>query len=435
MRSETIYLFKQNFSLGAKMLSSSNRSIEGSGLVAAKPVMLVVDDDPLFCAQIRQYARNHYQYFSSLDPRKIDAKVLASASIVVLDLNMPDCDGVELIKSFAAMSPAPRLLIASGCDQRVLDLARQTAELYGLKSTTVLRKPFNRTQFFDKLELLDRMPRESFRLVSNQVLPRLEEGHIASGMLAGQFVAYYQPQIDVSKGTVVGIEALARWQHPDYGFMTPMSFIETIELSKLAMEFTLLIIESAMQDYLTLRAATGYSGKLSINVPSEVFDNEQFASLVIDLAQKYNFPTEKLVCEFTERGVEKIEPETVATLTRLKMHDIQLSIDDFGTGQSGLSKLKSRAFDEIKIDRSFVKDISTSSESRLIVESICNLAAQSRLRVIIEGVEDKKTLDCINEFCDPLVQGFYFSKPLHINQLIPWLLDWPSRNDWADDMV
>lgn len=411
------------------MHSSIKKLAVNAELSWTKPVLLVIDDDPFFCSQIKQYSRGQYEFFQSLDPREIDPEVLVRAGIVVLDLNMPGCDGIELLKSFAALSPAPRVLIASGCDQRVLDLARHTAELYGLKSATVLRKPINRKQFFDKLELLDRMPGENFRLVSSQVLPRLEENQIASGMLAGEFLAYYQPQIDAFRGSITGIEALARWQHPDLGFMTPASFIETVEQSKLAMDFTLLIMESAMQDYMALRAATGFAGMLSVNVPPEILENEQFAYLTIELATKYNFPTDKLVCEITERGVEKIGPETVATLTRLKMHYIQLSVDDFGTGQSGLSKLKSRAFDEIKIDRTFVKDITSSEESRLIVASIINLAAQTGLRVVLEGVEDRGTLDCLSEFGNHITQGFYFSRPLHINQLIPWVSEWPSRSD------
>jgi EAL domain-containing protein (putative c-di-GMP-specific phosphodiesterase class I)/CheY-like chemotaxis protein len=399
----------------------------------ARPVMLVIDDDPFFRAQIRRLSEPGFQVLEYDSPVSIDANSLLQANVAILDLNMPGIDGVEFLKTLAALSSRPKLVIASGYDTRVIDMAKKTAELYGITGTAVVQKPVTGQQFSQILHDLEGDAIESTHNASPSPSVRnRDETEITSGLRAGEFLPYYQPQLDLLTRKVIGIETLARWQHPELGILSPASFIETLEISPLVTEFTLLITETAMRDYTLLGKLTGYHGKLSVNVPVDVLSSETFPNKVVNLANKYQFPLDKLVLEVTERGIEPSEAKFMSTLTRLKMHGIQLSLDDFGTGQSGFSKLKTRAFDEIKIDKSFIEDVITSRDSQMIVESILRLSSEANLCVVAEGVENSATLDWLLERGCPVVQGHHLSRPLALDNLAEWMNNWEREagTDW-----
>jgi len=393
--------------------------------IDSRPVMLIVDDDPLFCAQVASFSTKQFKVFESLGPRMVDLDTLLKADVVVLDLNMPEQDGIEFLYTLATLKPHPKLLIASGYEDHIIDMAKLTARSHGMHNTASLRKPIDRKTFIETIDILCGGTNTEQTIVSSQAGLHVNLTNILQGIRKGEFIPYYQPQINTVNQRIIGIEALARWDHPKHGILTPGNFIGTIELSEVATQFTMRMIEAAMLDYGKLVAATGYQGSLSINVPPDDFGAHDFADRVLDAAYRLNFPAEKLVCEITERGIEDISPATTATFTRLKMHDIKLSVDDFGTGQSGLSKLKKGIFDEIKIDQLFINELSSCQNSRLIVGNILNLAKKIGLQVVAEGVEDDRTLNHLMQLGLPIVQGYYFSKPIPVDQLILFTRKWP----------
>jgi EAL domain-containing protein (putative c-di-GMP-specific phosphodiesterase class I)/CheY-like chemotaxis protein len=395
-------------------------------LSTKRPVMLVVDDDPFFCAQVSLFSADSFEVLKSYGGSKVDVAILLQTDIVVLDLVMPDEDGIVFLQTLAALSPRPKLLIASGCEQPVIDMAVRTAKLYGMTGTIGLQKPIVKKIFTSAVaQLLSQIVTDE-PTVSAQTSLRANQNDILTALRAGEIIPFYQVQVDITNNRIVGIEALARWDHPMLGIRTPENFIETLELPEIAAEFTMLMMESAMADYAKLVAGTGFQGRLSINVPPNVCTENDFANRVLATAQRLNFPAEKLICEITEREIDNLDPGITATLTRLKMYGVQLSMDDFGTGQSGLSKIKHNAFDEIKIDRTFVKDLTTSLNARLIVENVYSLAEQTMLRVVAEGIEDEKTLTCIKRLGCTIVQGFYYSKPIPLAKLITFIAAWPT---------
>jgi c-di-GMP phosphodiesterase len=390
-----------------------------------RPLMLVVDDDPLFCAQVSLFSADSFKVLESFSASNVDVDTLLQADIVVLDLNMPDEDGIVFLKTLAALSPRPKLLIASGCKQSVIDMAVRTAKLYGMTATIGLQKPIDRKTFTRATAELVRQIAAEEPSISAQTGQLANSNDTLAGMRAGEFIPFYQVQVDITSNQIVGIETLARWDHPRLGVLAPKNFIGTLELPEIAAEFTMLMMESAMTDYANLVAAIGYQGNLSINVPPDVFSDNDFANRVFATAQRLNFPTEKLVLEITEGGIYNLDSAAnTTTMTRLKMHGVQLSVDDFGTGQSGLRKIKHNTYDEIKIDRTFIKDLKTSLNAKSIVGNVYNLAAETKLRVVAEGVEDEQTLACVKRLGGTIVQGFYFSKPLPIAKLTKFIAGW-----------
>lgn len=388
------------------------------------PLLLVIDDDAFFQAQIKLFVDNKYAVTQSLSAMPPDAFSLIQADTIILDLNMPGVDGVSFIKTIASLNPKPKLLIASGYDNSIIELARSAAELYGLTQTVVLQKPVSKDQLMQALVELEFM--DYNRQPSSRAPDNISKTDIIKGSQAGEFLLFYQPQIALESSDIVGVEALVRWDHPQLGRLSPAYFIHSLEDSSEAIEFTLMIAEMAIRDTIHMSLESGFKGKVSINVPPNVLVSETFTDRLCDMLRDHGLPPERFQCEITERGLESPSPQASATLARLRMKGIQLSIDDFGVGQSGLSKIKTRAFDEIKIDRSFISDLTSSLDSRSIVESIIHLASLVGMRVVAEGIEDNPTLLLTKRLGVANVQGYYCARPMPTEEFCSWLRARPA---------
>lgn len=388
------------------------------------PRLLVIDDDKFFQAQIKLYADGKYVIEQSLAAMPLDALSLLKADTIILDLNMPGVDGVSFIKTIASLNPKPKLLIASGYDNSIIELARNAAELYGLTQTKVLQKPVSKDQLLQALVALEFSNHN--QPPANTTADSISKSDIIKGSQAGEFLLFYQPQISLESSDIVGVEALVRWDHPQLGRLSPAYFIHSLEDGTEAIEFTLMIAEMAIRDTIRMSRESGFNGKVSINVPPHVLVSETFTDRLCTLLTLHGLPPERFQCEITERGLESPNPQASATLARLRMKGIQLSIDDFGVGQSGLSKIKTRAFDEIKIDRSFISDLTSSLDSRSIVESIIHLASLVGMRVVAEGIEDNPTLLLTKRLGVANVQGYYCARPMPKEEFCVWLRDRPA---------
>jgi len=393
--------------------------------VPSRPLLLVIDDDPVFQKQIDVMVSGRYRVESSLAAVADDAPALTHADTIILDLNMPGIDGLSFIKTVAMLNPKPKLLIASGHEEAILELARSSALMYGIDRTEVLRKPVSRESLFRILEKLDRLPSEA--RVRSALVQTFSDDEVVAGFAAGQFVVVYQPQVALSSNEVVGLEALVRWDHPLFGSVLPANFVEQIVDSASAECFTLAIAEIAARDALKLGEIGLDALKISINVPPHVLASDTFSDRLISCLREYGCAPRRFQCEMTEQGMESLSPAVLSNLARLRMNGVQLSLDDFGIGQSGLAKLKSRAFDELKIDGSFIRDLAISAESRSIVESMVQLSRCVDMRIIAEGVENEATIEWTKLLGVNIIQGYFFAKPMSLEKLLPWLLDWSRR--------
>jgi EAL domain-containing protein (putative c-di-GMP-specific phosphodiesterase class I)/FixJ family two-component response regulator len=411
------------------LTSSNNPQVLQCDSTGSLPLLLVIDDDPLFQKQIDFILQGRYRVTPSLQALTGDAEVLTQAETIILDLDMPGVDGLSFIQTISSLGNKPKLLIVSGHDDSVLELARSTAAMYGLTRSDTLRKPVSKSGLLRSLSLLDRRPAEKKILSAN--VQTFSEEEILAGFRAGQFCLHYQPQVSLGTREVVGIEALVRWEHPELGRISPAHFIDTLEDSVDAAQFTLEIADIAIRDLLRLNKQESRSLKVSINVPPHILQSNTFTEELIFKLETHGLSPQQFQCEITERGLENNGPSISSNLARLRMRGVRLSIDDFGIGQSGLTKVKSKAFDEIKIDRSFIHDLSYSSESRLIVNSIVQLSHAAGLRVVAEGIEDANTLKHSRLLGISNVQGYYFARPMPFTQLQAWLNNWYESDGLA----
>ncbi|RKF18025.1 EAL domain-containing protein [Alginatibacterium sediminis] len=226
----------------------------------------------------------------------------------------------------------------------------------------------------------------------------------------------YQPQYSVD-GSVVGVEALVRWQSPKLGFMPPDSFIYIAESIGSMDQIGTFVIERSLTDMLALQKSTGVRFSVSVNVSVKQFKKADFFENLMAIINKIGFCAELLILEVTESVlIEDIE-SIQHLMLKIKQQNIRISLDDFGTGYSSLSILKNLPIDELKIDKSFIADITTDRESRTMINGIISIAKNKNIITVAEGVETKDMLVELSKLDCDVFQGYYFSKPIDKAQL------------------
>jgi len=235
-----------------------------------------------------------------------------------------------------------------------------------------------------------------------------------------ELVLHYQPKVLPGTGRVVGVEALVRWLHPTHGLVRPDAFIPMAESIGLIKQLTWQVLEKALRQHSCWRAA-GLTLDIAVNLSPSSLRDPRFVETVIALLLRYNVQPARLRLELTESAIMSDHVQAVAVLRRLTTHGVHISIDDFGSGYSSLLYLKQLPVDELKIDKTFVQQMSTTEADTTIVAATVDLAHNLGLHVVAEGVEDCATLDLLTTVGCDIVQGYYIAPPLHIDALNAWL--------------
>jgi diguanylate cyclase (GGDEF)-like protein len=224
----------------------------------------------------------------------------------------------------------------------------------------------------------------------------------------GEFLLHYQPQVDLSTGRVSGVEALLRWRHPQRGILSAAEFIGPVEETGLIVPLGDWILTEACRQASEWRRR-GLSLWTAVNVSGRQFHAPGFASRVLDLLRERELPPSGLQLELTESVAIETSEETLRELARLRGEGVQVAMDDFGSGYSSLSSLRSFTFDILKIDRSFVKDIPSRRRDCAMARAILRMAHSLDLKVVAEGVESPEQQDLLREGGCDLMQGHLYS--------------------------
>lgn len=264
---------------------------------------------------------------------------------------------------------------------------------------------------------------DGFALYNTQVNYEIHRREIISKDLEhaihnNHLIIYYQPIIVSSTREVKGIEALLRWNHPDLGFIPPDEFIAIAERSSLIKTITEWVMKQSLKDAEKLKAQ-GYELKISINLSGRLLNDVNFFEKLGDILNQYSFPRENITLELTESCTTKNPQQTIDALKKIKPLGVKLSMDDFGTGYSSFSYLVRLPIDELKIDRSFLRDFN--DNGGIVIEAIILLSHRLGLTVVAEGIEDENVLRIVESYGCDYIQGYYFSRPIGFDQLVVWL--------------
>ncbi len=243
---------------------------------------------------------------------------------------------------------------------------------------------------------------------------------LRTGISRGELVVHYQPTVDLDTGAVQGVEALVRWRHPTEGLLPPGEFIPLAESSGLIDEVTSYVLDQALAQC-RIWLTAGDPLRISVNVSARSLLDVTLPDRVSAALLRHDVPATLLELEITESAVLADPVRATAILSRLQQLGVSVSIDDFGTGYTSLSYLRDLPVNELKIDRSFVGRMLTSSKDAIIVRTSVELARRLGLRTVAEGVEDESTWRALQALNCELAQGFLVARPLPPEELTPWL--------------
>ncbi|HCF99122.1 MAG TPA: hypothetical protein DEV93_01095 [Chloroflexi bacterium] len=235
-----------------------------------------------------------------------------------------------------------------------------------------------------------------------------------------ELLLQYQPKIDMRTKEVHAVEALVRWKHPERGLLFPDRFMLLAEQTGLVKPLSLWVLDEAIRQCLVWHEA-GKSLGIAINLSASSIPDSQVGDMIAHYPRAYRVPASMLEIEVTESVLMSDPTRALQVLSRLHHMGVRIAIDDFGTGYSSLAYLKRLPVDEIKIDKSFVMEMSGNSEDALIVRYIIDLGHNLGLRVVAEGVEDDETWNMLEAMGCDVVQGFFVSRPLNLSDLSFWM--------------
>ncbi|WP_077210834.1 putative bifunctional diguanylate cyclase/phosphodiesterase [Bacillus dakarensis] len=247
------------------------------------------------------------------------------------------------------------------------------------------------------------------------------ENSLRNALQEETLTLHYQPLIDTKTHKVSGFEALLRWEHPDFGTVSPMDFIPLAEETGLIIPIGEWVMRTACRQNMSWQRDGSPPTRMAVNISTLQILDSNFLKTVLEILEETKMPADLLELEITETIFMEESSSALLTLRQLREKGVRISIDDFGTGYSSLYYLKSFPVDTIKIDRTLIQDINTNQKSEAIAHSVISLANNLNMKVIAEGVETIEQLSILREpKCDE-IQGFLFSKPIPSSNVMHWM--------------
>ncbi|HXS51292.1 MAG TPA: EAL domain-containing response regulator [Usitatibacter sp.] len=345
-------------------------------------------------------------------------KLLAEApvDVAISDLDMPEMDGMELIRRIAALGHPVCVVLVSSHDRSLMASVESMAAAYNVKVLGTIQKPLTARKLEAALASLD-VRRAAIPVRPAAILVTAAE--VEAGLLRGEFEAHFQPKVDLRTGRIRGAEALARWRHPGQGLLAPVAFMPAVQTSGMMETLTRVVLTDAVRNCVEWRKA-GIAGNVSVNLSVLSLSDVKLADRVAAMVAEGALEPAHVTFEVTESAAMREEGPALENLSRLRMKGFGLSIDDYGTGYSSMERLARIPFTELKIDQSFVSKATTDSSSRAIVESSLELARKLGIAAVAEGVESAAQWSLLQSLDCELAQGYYVSAALNGAEFRRW---------------
>ncbi|MCC4621688.1 EAL domain-containing protein [Xanthomonas cassavae CFBP 4642] len=347
----------------------------------------------------------------------------SAPSLLLLDLEMPGMDGVQLLDALARGQYTVPVVVVSQRGGALIDAVMQLSRSAGVRVLGGIEKPMNLPDLAAVLECEPAPNSAAPAARSAAISPLMSSGGAAASRLdramrRGEIRVAYQPKLDLKDSRLRGVEALARWRRPQGDMIGPDRFIPLAEREGLIHALTQQVIDKAIAQLVNWRAE-GFELSLALNLSPRLLGEEDFLEQLCAKLSDNSLSPADLVLELTESAI--VEPaNALSMLARLRLHGFGLSIDDYGTGFSSLQRLASIPFTELKLDRSFVQAAHRSRSQRTVLESTLELAHRLELSAVAEGVETPDDWRLLRELGCDLAQGYLMGSPMPGPMLSDW---------------
>lgn len=392
-------------------------------MTAAQSCMerLLVLDDTLELAELIAVIARQAGYDATATTEAEDFHVALARDmpdLIVLDLQMPGTDGIEILRQLADTGTTAGILIVTGMDQRTIDSAERFARDAGLNVVGSVQKPFNPEMLLERLT------------AAQAVTRRLTGADLGAAMENAEMSLHFQPvlrRLAAQTWHAESVEALPRWQHPRLGWLTPAQFLPLAgsgrgELMKRLTDF---VLQRGIEQ-LDLWQRDGLHLGLRINIAAGLIVDTGFPDRLDRLLKEYSADPALLTLEISDAEMVTQSLDGIEILTRLRLKDVNLSLDDFGAADETLRSLYTLPISEVKIDRTLTADLEREAGSRILYQCLMDLARRLDLNCCAEGVETGEQLRILDELGCQRVQGFHIGRPVPAVEIPAVMAHWTA---------
>ena len=387
--------------------------------------LLVVDDNIVQRMQVVALCRELgvemiYEAGSGAEALALLSLLVLPPDIAIVDLEMPGMDGVELIESLHERKLSIPLVVVSSREVVLINTVETMARNLGIPVVAGIRKPLQREALAAAFDSWDR----------ERAHPRADAGHVPMAPIAsaeleaaiasGAIMVQYQPKVDMSKGLVCGVEALARWTHPVHGEIRPDHFVELAEREGMIHALTISVLRQAF-GVASRWNERGLQLSMAVNLSPRLLEDPALVRELSTLLDEHGLEAHQVVLEITESSVVDCMGVALGVLARLRLRGFGLSIDDYGTGFSSMQQLARIPFSELKIDRAFVHGAHQRTNLRVILQSALDMSRQLGLVTVAEGIETLADWELVRDSGCGVGQGFLVSPALAAGELPEWM--------------
>ena len=389
--------------------------------------LLIVEDNLAERAYLAELARSLgvaviYEAGNGHEALRVLEHLGRPPAVIMLDLEMPEMDGIELIEQLHARGARIPMLVASGQDSGLLQSVATMVEQLELPLLGVLHKPVNATELKATLCALvpDRSRASPFRPFLNAPVAKgPTRSDLAQAIASHQIDVHYQPKVDIVQRKVVGVEALARWTHPELGVISPDKFIPLAEREGLIHSLTMSVLDQSMRQAKAWNLQ-GVKLSMAVNLSPRLLEAPELVDEIVQLQRGHQLTPGQVVLEITESASAHQFGAALGVLARLRLKGFGLSIDDYGTGFSSMQQLARIPFSELKIDRAFVHGAHERTNLRVILQSALDMSRQLGLTTVAEGIETEDDWRLVQESGCRVGQGFLLAPALPADEIPGW---------------